>query len=489
MSNSADASVPFSEGEVFPPSIVQKDSATYFMARLASNGNLLLGLRGSAEGFNVANRDSNGNFLSPLTPANAAALRKRLPWLNPVPLGLKASFGFGDRIGLATPGHIAALRSADPQGQLAPILAQQSVRENTRTGRTPQQVLDDATWAVFLSGWRKPWGADADHVKEVSDLGDFVQAGYTFYTIDPSDHVDNRADAATIPELQAAVANLPWALLETKLSDTQAFYSRQSFRADGFTLAFNNEILLRALAKYGAAIAHTRTLALALGAASVGQSFDLEMSVDETDTPTSLQEHFFIANELTRLSVPVNSLALRFVGKFQKGVDYIGNLAAFEKEFVRHAAIMSHFGSYKLSIHTGSDKFSLYQIIARHAAGRVHVKTAGTSYLEALRVLARHEPALFREILDLARGRFEVDRKTYFLDANLARVPAASTLADADLPSLLDQFDARQVLHVAFGSVLSSFGDRLHPWLEQHLEQYWAALESHFIRHVSPFVR
>src|SRR5512145_2207375 len=97
------------------------------------------------------------------------------------PLHLTPSFGFGDRLGLATPGHIAAARAAG--GKFAPIFAQQSVRENTRTGRTPQQVMDDAKRAVESAKWDLPWGADADHLKTVDDLQPFVEVNYTFFTV------------------------------------------------------------------------------------------------------------------------------------------------------------------------------------------------------------------------------------------------------------------------------------------------------------------
>src|SRR5512143_2606445 len=106
------------------------------------------------------------------------------------PLGLSPSFGFGDRLGLATPGHIAAVRGT----LFAPIFVQQSVRENARTGRTPQQVMDDARRAVEAAHWDAPAGADADHLKTPDDLPPFVEAGYTLYTVDPGEHVDNGAD-------------------------------------------------------------------------------------------------------------------------------------------------------------------------------------------------------------------------------------------------------------------------------------------------------
>jgi hypothetical protein len=149
---------------------------------------------------------------------------------------------------------------------------------------------------------------------------------------------------------------------------------------------------------------------------------------------------------------------------------------------------MRHFGTYKLTIHTGSDKFSIYPIIARHTCNLVHVKTAGTSYLEGLRVVAGHHPALFREMLTLARARFEKDRKTYFLDAQLSKVPADDALSDAELPGLLEQFDARQVLHVVFGSILDEFGLEFQQLIAQHDTEFYAGLEKHFIRHLAPFV-
>jgi hypothetical protein len=167
----------------------------------------------------------------------------------------------------------------------------------------------------------------------------------------------------------------------------------------------------------------------------------------------------------------------------------MGDLGEFEAELAKHAAIMRHFDRYKLSVHTGSDKFSIYPAVARHSAGHVHVKTAGTSYLEALRLVAAHDPQSFREMLDAARGHFEQDRKSYFLDAALERVPAGDALADAELPGLLEQFDSRQVLHVAFGTLLTAYGPQIRAVLAADEAGYRAGLERHFLRHLAPFVR
>jgi len=181
------------------------------------------------------------------------------------------------------------------------------------------------------------------------------------------------------------------------------------------------------------------------------------------------------------------SLAPRFVGRFEKGVDYIGDLGRFEEEFARHAAIARTLGPYKLSLHSGSDKFSIYPIIARHAGDLVHLKTAGTSYLEALRAIAQVDAALFREILAFARQRYDQDKATYHVSADPGRVPPPETLPDSALAEVLDTFDGRQVLHVTFGSVLGRFGDRLLAALREHEEVYYAMLEAHFRRHLAAF--
>jgi len=479
------ASLRLPQGSVYPDSILNQDDTTYALAKLTASGEKRLLVQGDINSFSGV--EQNALLACRLTAENAAELRTRCPWLNPVPLGRQTSFGFGDRLGSATPGHIASLRAATQNKPIAPIFAQQSVRENTRTGRTPQEVLDDAMWGVFQEGWREPWGADADHVKDVADLSPFVTAGYTFYTIDPSDYVDNEAQTDDLETLQQKAAQLPWEQLGGSYQTMMAQYCTEHPLLDDLRLIFDEETFLRALVKYGRAILHTADIAAALNVQMAGQDYDLEMSVDETDTPTSIHEHYFIANELRLRGIPVVSLAPRFVGKFQKGVDYIGDVDEFENELAKHMAILHHFNSYKISVHTGSDKFSIYGIINDHAQGYAHVKTAGTSYLEALRVIARQNPPLFRKMLDLAHQRFQKERKTYYLDCQPDKVPNSEQLADDQLPDLLEQFDSRQLLHVTFGSILDVYGDDLHAFITGHEGDYMAALERHFARHLRPF--
>jgi len=465
---------------IYLKSVVEADGSTYFLAN--SDEGKCLGIMGDAAAFEG---EQQGEVtLCPLTAANAAALREKLPRLRPQLLGLQTSAGCGDRLGLATPGHVRAVRQFSG---IAPIFAQQSMRENARTGRTPQQVMDDALWGIFQEGWRQPWGADADHLKTTEDIDLCVAAGYTFFTIDPGDHVDNTIENSKFEIRISKFRALPWAELEDTPDDLRRRYLGRRFEVETFTLEFDETGLLQAACKYSRAIAHTVRMYRHL-AAQTG-NFELEMSVDETETPTSIEEHFFIASELKRLGVQWVSLAPRYVGRFEKGVDYIGDLKVFEAEIAKHAAIARVLGPYKLSIHSGSDKFSIYSIIARQTRGLVHLKTAGTSYLEALRVVAQVEPVLFRGILAYAIERYPEDRATYHVSADLTQVPAPDALADPDLSALLDQFDARQVLHVTFGSMLDRFGDQLLTALRDHEEVYYTMLVSHFQRHLSPFVR
>jgi len=470
---------------VYPESVISAHDALFAVGKDGIEKRLIVlgpealpGLTGDARGLS----DDLKLLIAPMNAANAATLRELLPHLRPRRLGLATSAGMGDRLGLATPGHLRATRGTG----VAPIVAQQSMRENARTGRTPQQVIDDAMWGVLQEGWLEGYGADADHLKTPEHIDICVAAGYTFFTIDPGDHVDNSAHDAPLSELAGRIDDeFPWQELDITHDQLHELYLNKTFAVESFEISFPPEVLVRAAMKYGHAIAHTVRMYRHL--ASLTDDFELEVSVDETETVTSAAEHFFIASELKRLEVQWVSLAPRYVGEFEKGVDYIGDVDAFEASLAQHAAIARHFGPYKLSIHSGSDKFSIYPAFARQTQGVVHLKTAGTSYLEALRVIAQVNPALFREILALGMERYPIDRATYHVSAELSRVPDPTTVPDGRLERYLDQFDARQVLHVTYGSALDEYGEAIIQTLRENDEAYYNALEIHFHRHLQPF--
>jgi hypothetical protein len=197
--------------------------------------------------------------------------------------------------------------------------------------------------------------------------------------------------------------------------------------------------------------------------------------------------------------VPLISLAPRFLGDFEKGIDYKGDLHLLEESLKEHVAISRELGPYKLSLHSGSDKISIYPLFARVTEGMFHVKTAGTSYLESLRVVARHDPEFFREIIDFSRTRFEEDKATYHVSAVLEQEPSTDDLSDmVELEKVYLQrwqdvpvgkgFTApgRQILHCTFGSVLTheTLGSRLLQIVREQQDTYREVLREHFVRHL-----
>ncbi len=200
-------------------------------------------------------------------------------------LGLAPSFGFGDRLGLATPGHLKALE--DHGGPIKGIFAQQSIREMQRTSRTPEQVMKAAHEALEAAGYSDTWGSDADHLKTREHVDMTASAGFTFFTIDPSDYVDEQADdydAATLAEKFKAVADdAPW------VNDYQGKTIEVS---GGPSITFDEATLQRAAVKYGKAIVHALALADYIKKTTEAQNrpHEIEISVDETPQPTTAAE-------------------------------------------------------------------------------------------------------------------------------------------------------------------------------------------------------
>ncbi|MBA2707658.1 MAG: hypothetical protein H0U59_07635 [Gemmatimonadaceae bacterium] len=421
----------------------------------------------------------------------------------PQPFGLSASFGFGDRIGLATPGHVEALKrqGGAEGGGILPIFAQQSIREMTRTNRTPAEVINDALRGAAAAGYTGKQCADADHLKTPQDVDRMAQAGFVFFTIDPSDHVDGDADSYTEIELAEKYSGVRAA------SAWIDEYRGKSIRLlTGTTITVDQRAAMRCAVKYGKAVDHALALAGHIDSVMnrLSKPYEIELSVDETPQPTTLAEHYIVADRCLKSGMKLVSLAPRFVGDFEKGVDFKGDLAAFEKSLLDQAALAKTIGPYKLSLHSGSDKLSIYSLFARHTKGLFHVKTAGTSYLEAIRVIARHNESLFRRIIDFARGRYETDRATYHVSATLDSTPAASDVLDvreleriylhawSDVPAGTGfTHPARQILHTTFGSVLNDpiIRPEFYSTLRSHPDAYKEILADHFARHLRELQR
>ena len=486
--------------EVYPNSITEHENRVFFIGKEGIDKSLFILSTNSgdsvADKFEGARLENNSSSAvlkrCSMNHNNVLRIQELFAYTKPVLLGLHNSFGYGDRIGLANPAHLRSLPGYD----FKPILAQQSIRELTRTQRTPDMVMDAAVWAVFQEGYKDGFGADADHLKTPEDIDLMMANGFTMFTFDPGEYVINEADSLPVKDLVERSNLLPWNELQDSFEKMLSRYADKKFDlGDGLVISPSSEDVTRAIIKYGGAIAHIHKMNSHLVSKYSDKPFEVEVSVDETDSVTTIFEHFFIASELNRLGVKILSLAPRFIGDFEKGIDYKGDLKIFKEEYIKHLKVTEHFGSYKISLHSGSDKFSVYKVIGSLHKAYTHVKTAGTSYLEALRVVAATEFSLFREILDFAREEFELEKRSYHVSADSSKVLASAKYSDAQLLELFNQDDARQVLHVTFGRVLTVkndkgfyiFKDRILDCLKKNENLHYKFILNHFIRHLQPF--
>ena len=461
---------------VYPNSVNEIGSSKVYMVKEKDADKLVIeGAIGSL--FEGKYCECCGRTIAPLTHKNADVLRSLFDWTAPKPvLRNKRSMGVGDRLGIACPGHIRVFNKYD----MSPIFAQQSIRELNLTERTYEDVLDCVTFSVYREGFKRGFGADGDHLKTEKDIEYALGLKFSMITLDCSEHI--RGDVAAMSD--AAVD------AECYLSeDVKAKYLGKTFTVEDSELTFTEQELKRIVLIYGGAIKFA-TYIYDKYIKAICDKVDFELSIDETATPTTPLQHFFVAKELTDAGVGLVTVAPRFCGEFQKGIDYIGDLAQFESELKVHAAIARHFG-YKLSIHSGSDKFSTFELIGKYTKGNFHVKTAGTNWLEAMRAVAAADPKLYREVHKYALSRFEDATKFYHVTTDLTKIPDIDKMSDDELPTLFTMNDARQLIHITYGFILTDknekgeyvFKDRLYKFWRENEDVYAAMLEKHIGHH------
>ena len=415
----------------------------------------------------------------PLDEHNAKVLRKLFPWTAPVSLrDRKTTIGCGDRLGLATAGHIAAAE----QFEVTPILAQQSIRELELTGRTYRQVVDDATFMVFQTGYKDGYGADGDHLKTIEDIDVALAADMLMITLDLSEVMNADAGDWEQSKIDNAYAKLP----ESVKKRIETVYADQSFTFGSSSIDFAATTARRCAVMYLKALDFADEVHQHL-VSKRGNKFDLEISIDETTSPTLPSHHLFIAKELIHRGVEFTSLAPRFIGEFQKAVDYIGDPKEFDRQFKVHADIARSNGDYKVSIHSGSDKFMVYPTIGRMTNMRLHLKTAGTSWVEAVTVIAENDPVLYRVMHKCALDNFDKMLALYHITADISKIQNVDEMCDEDLPGLMEMSEARQLLHITYGPILNDktirplFFAAMHEFEKEYLER----LKTHFEKHLS----
>jgi hypothetical protein len=376
--------------------------------------------------------------------------------------------GMGDRFAHQGKAQLESVIKGQDQGIDVYPTWNKSFREHSIVKSQPQDLRVEADAAVSALGWNRDYYVDADHIG-LKTVDAFLE-GSNFYTLDVADFVGQTAEADDLE-----------AFIQANLQYTGAL------RIPGIDAPFEvNEADLRMVAgKYLAAIKAAKSIYEHILAAKGAGSFVTEVSVDETDLPQTPTDLFFILSMIAAEQIPVQTIAPKFTGRFNKGVDYVGDLAQFEKEFDEDLFVIAYaikqFGlphSLKLSVHSGSDKFSIYPIIKKliqkHDAG-LHVKTAGTTWLEEVIGLAEADGdalAIAKDIYAGAYARFDELTAPYatVIDINKEQLPTPEAVAAWDSEQYLgtlrhEQSDPRynqnfrQLIHVGF-KVAAEMGER-----------------------------
>lgn len=413
--------------------------------------------------------------------------------MQPLELG-RFSLGVGDRFGRQAAAQLRACQAARAAGvQVIPVW-NKSNREHLIIGSEPQSTRAAADAAVQALHWPLPYFVDADHIR--IDTVDRFLPNSDFFTIDVADWIGQPADPAAIrtfllrhPELQ------------------------QELEITGIgKIASDQDQVQRSAARYLKAVQQAGVVFRHVAEMKGEANFVTEVSMDETEQPQGPTELLLILAALADEGVPVQTIAPKFSGRFNKGIDYVGNLSRFEQEFNDDLAVLAYARTryrlpptLKLSVHSGSDKFSLYPImrraLARFDAG-LHLKTAGTTWLEELIGLAQAGGgglALAKEIYAQALEHVDELCAPYatVIDIDRARLPSAETVnrwsSEQFVAALRHEprnpeFNPhlRQLLHVGY-KVAAQAGQR---YLDA-LRAYQTAVEQNvtanlYERHIKP---
>lgn len=380
----------------------------------------------------------------------------------------KFTIGVGDRFARQAKSQLRAFQLAAEAGVDVVPVWNKSNREHNIVGSEPPSVRAAARAAVEALGWAKPWHVDADHIG-LQTVDRFLGCS-DFFTLDVADFIGKPAAAPHVAEFLDLHPELMGEI-------------RVAGIAEPFTTT--REEIERIAGKYLLAVREAGAIYRYIASKIGEDAFISEVSMDETDSPQTPPELLVILAAIADEGVPVQTIAPKFTGRFNKGVDYVGDLAQFEREFNEDLAVIAHavseYGlppSLKLSVHSGSDKFSLYPVIRRalqRTGAGLHLKTAGTTWLEEVIGLAEGggeglAAAQFIYAEALAHREELCAPYATVVDIDPARLPAAETVAawtseqfvaalrhDPSCPSFNP--DLRQLLHVGF-KVAAKMGQR-----------------------------
>ncbi len=379
----------------------------------------------------------------------------------------KYSFGVGDRFGHQGKAQLAAFIEAKKLGvDISPVW-NKSYREHSTIHTNPQDTRMEADEAVKTLNWDAPYYVDADHIN-MNNVDGFI-AYSDFFTLDVADYIGKKAEDDTI---------------QSFYKNNEKYLGSLSIPGIDETFEITQDQLMGIGVKYLFAVQEAGRIYRHILETKGKDNMVIEVSMDETDEPQTPVEMFFILSAIAAEGIPAQTVAPKFTGRFNKGVDYVGNLEQFTKEFEQDLAVVSfavkEFGmqeNLKLSVHSGSDKFSIYKPIRkalRKFDAGLHLKTAGTTWLEELIGLAMaggEGLELAKDVYRVAYDRFDELCKPYatVIDIDVEKLPAPSVVDewDGDMYSESLRHDQsnprynlhfRQLLHVGY-KVAAEKGD------------------------------
>ena len=405
------------------------------------------------------------------------------------------SFGVGDRFAHQAPAQLRAFQQLQSQGVEVVPVWNKSNREHTFIGSQPDSVRQAAQQAVEQSGWTLPWHVDADHIR-LETVDRFLDSS-DFFTIDVADSIGKAASQESIGRF---------------LKSHPELFGNLHIQGIAESIFLSGDALAEIASKYLAATQEAGRIYRYIASKLGEGNFIAEVSMDETDAPQTPQELLVILAALSDERIALQTIAPKFTGRFNKGVDYVGDLDRFAKEFQDDLCVLAHavkqYGfpqNLKLSVHSGSDKYSIYPIIrqalAKSGAG-LHIKTAGTTWLEELIGLAEsgeEGTKLVGEIYATAIEQIGALTEPYasVIDIRMSELPDPATVLHWDGPRWANTLrhipshpeynsSVRQLLHVSF-KLAAKKGARYTDLLKEHSEIIGRNVyENLYTRHMKP---
>jgi len=416
----------------------------------------------SGEGYHIS--------IAEFTWNNYLILKEHIN-ISPTISNLKASFGTGDRLGLVTAAHLSALK----KHEIFPVISQQSPRELEKEKRTFKSVLLDAVLGLLENGYTGEFGADADHIKSKERFEEALEAKYSMYTIDVSDELND------LSQFSEDDINNPKDVVNSVSLNIIKNYSGKQMKSDEYYYEIDKTNLSES------AIIFEKSMDKAVDYYNMAkeklEDFDFEISIDEGRRETTFEDHLYCAAYLSKKEVKFTSIAPKFPGKFQKAIDYVGNIEEFKHAANIHAEITREFGEYKLSLHSGSDKFSIYNIFKEATKGVYHIKTSGTSWLRACILTALINKELFDKIYRICIDNLEENLKSYDVDIDTSDF--LYELNDSINRELfITNPKVTQLLHISYGSVLDNIKDELYRFLNENEEKHYYLVSKHIEKHL-----